>query len=90
MEWISCPRCFRTQTSNTDSVCYTCAQGMNTWFSAMQCYFLPVHTCLAIIDALKGILGGGGGGGEERKQEDGGESFSAYVVVFFKIYSRIN
>lgn len=49
-----CPRCFRSkQLSSADSTYYTCAQDMNSWFSAMQYYFLPVHTLLAIIGALK-------------------------------------
>lgn len=41
------------QLSSADSTYYTCAQDMNSWFLAMQYYFLPVHTLLAIIGALK-------------------------------------
>lgn len=77
MERLPCPRHFRTHTqpSSADSVCYTCAQDMNSWFSAVQYYFLLVHNHLAIIGALK------------LKQVG---FFQCLCFFFFWICSRIN
>lgn len=80
MKWLPCPRerdvAGNKQPSSADLLCYTHTQDRNSCFSAMQCYFLPVHTHLTIIGALKGRAGG---------------VFSKLVLTFlFWIYSRIN